>query len=361
MTKKISKRFVGLIIVGVICVLFLLSLFIKIDQKIKGPARLAAQSEWFLSQPDLDKIITTTIHHDTEQIGQFSLFHFDRPDYVEFSIKQDLKPGEQVLAGDIVATLFSHEDQMRLAELSGQLMQSKARLLALQTGAKQTYQEEMSRALEYAKAELAAYKPVLQREKELHQKKLISDQQLEIVQSQYDLYEINVELQEARLLSARTGEKSEEVQIIRSQIETFSDQIELLNKKFNAARIKTPMSGTIVEADREKGELLHICSIDKMVAQIPVQESEIRYIKPGSKILLAISSSQNRIRECTVTNIDQQAQQINLKSMYMVTALIDNTDHTISPGMTALVEISAGNTTLWELLKRSWITFRFNK
>jgi hypothetical protein len=335
------------------------ALFVKFDYKIKGPARLVAYSEWTLSNVEQDKLISNHVYNGVQNQHDIMLFHFERPDFVRFSLNTELHQGDLVREGDIIAHFMSSNDALHLAELTGLLKQAKANLAALETGEKQAFQQEASEALAYAKAELQAYEPVLKRQIELHEKNLISDQDLEIAQAQYDLYKINVSVQEARLQSVKTGEKEEAISIIEAQAKSISDQLAIFQEKIDAASIKSPIHGIIVQPDHALAELCHICELDSMVVQMPVKLSELKNVKIGDPMTINVPGSD--IINVKVSNINQSATFINLKPMYLVSTVVPNPNYRIKHGMTGNVEIKTGKSTLFDIIAESWTSFRFNK
>ena len=224
---------------------------------------------------------------------------------------------------------------------------------------KQAFQQEASQALTYAKAEVAAYEPVLERAKMLHEKNLISDQELEVTQAQYDLYTINVSVQEARLQSVKTGQKEEAILVIEAQAKAVSNQLDIYQEKLDAAAIKSPVKGMLVQPDRTNAELCHICELDSMIVQMPVKASEVKNIGIGAPMIVNVSGTENV--ELYVSGIDYGATMVMAQPMYIVSAVLPNPDYSIKHGMTGNVEITTGKSTLLKMLAESWTSFRFNK
>ena len=359
--NRISRKTLGFITLSTLLVLSAIALFIKFDHKITGPARFVAYSEWILVNSEQDKLQSNHYYNGLQNRHDMVLFHFERPDFVQFSLNADLQFGTMVNEGEVVAQFLSSEDAIRLAELSGEVTESRASLSALETGEKEALQREASEALTYAKAELAAYEPVLKRQKELHAKNLISDQELEISQAQYDLYSINVSVQKARLQSSQTGQKVETIAIIEAEIDAVSKQLELFQKKLDASSIKSPVHGILVQPDRANRELCHICEIDSMIVQMPVKASDIQHVEIGMPMIVNVPGSTNKAEELSVRGIDFNASMINLQPMYIVSAVLPNTDRRVKHGMTGNIEIIAGQATLLDMLSQSWKSFRFNK
>jgi hypothetical protein len=175
--KRIQNRLL-LIIAVCAAILLLISVFVEFDQSVNNPCRFIAQREWELSHSDPDKLISRLINNETFNVQQFSLHHFSRPDYIDFTLISEIEHGSELKKGETVATLVSHEDRMRFTDLANRLKQARYQLKILQTGQKPALQEEAKRSLEYAQAELEAFTPQLERTRELFRKKLASKQKL---------------------------------------------------------------------------------------------------------------------------------------------------------------------------------------
>ncbi len=358
--KKLSRKSTGLAVVLALAVLFLISLLVKFETTLKGPGRFVATSEWTLVQVEQDKVQSNLMYNGTKQQSEINLFQFNRPDYVHLKLRQGIFVGSWVEKGTLIANLTSHEDEIRLAGLRGELHQAQANMEALRTGAKEALQQEMSQAVEYAKAQVAAYEPILERQKELYEKQLISEQQYDSARAQYDLYKIQVDLQTARLQAAKTGEKQEALEILQAQINSLSNQLEVLNEKLSAESIRTPISGIVVQPDRSVGELVHICNTDTMVIQMPVRDSKIHSVQMGMTLDANAPGSGERFR-ATVSGISHNVTLVNLQPMFMVNAQLSNPDRRLIHGMTGNMRISTGSTYWWQMLQQAWTNYRFNK
>ncbi len=358
--KKPGKT-LGISTLAIILIICIVALVVKFEYKIKGPGRFIAKVEWTLVQIEQDKLQSNLIFHGERRNDQVYLFHFDRPDYVHLSLTPNIVIGQKIQAGEVTARFISTEDKIRLAALQGELKEAGASLAAFNTGAKEAYQKQVEEALQYAKAELAAFEPVLERQKVLFEKQLISEQELETAQAQYDLYKINVSLQEARLQTAKTGAKAEQIAVIQAKVAAVAQQLEIFNEKLDAESIKCPINGTIVRPNRSTGELVHVCGLDTMVVEMPVKASEIKYVKPGMKLTAYVSGSEENVIKTKVSSVDRNATFINLQPMYLITALVANDGDDIYNGMTGYMEISTGKTSVPEILGRAWAEFHFNK
>lgn len=359
--RKRPKKIIPLTAAAVLIIVTLISIFVPFNDTVTGPGCLAAQAEWTVLQAEQDKLQTRLVYNDLNAAASVALFHVNRPDYLLFSVKEGLAVGDRLAADEIVAQLSSIEDRLRLAAVMGQLEQANAQLAALRTGAKRPLQEEADQALQYARAQLAAYEPILRRQQELFAQKLISSQEYEIVKAQFDLYQIDVALKEAQLKTARTGEKAEVLAVAEAQIRTAGSQLELLQKKASAEIVRTPIAGVLAAPDAAVGELLHVCKTDTLVMQMPVKATEVQYVKPGQKVIVHITGLGKQKQAVSVIGISPNSRMVHLQPMYIATAYLDNSDQKLLPGMTGTFVILTDQITLSAMVSRSWKNFRFNK
>lgn len=280
----------------------------------------------------------------------WSLIHFERPDFVNVSILADLAVGQQVGEGQAIGLKSSLEDQYRIAAVRGLLQQAQANYALLDTGAKEPLQQEARESLEYARAELEAYKPILTRQKELYEKQLISEQELEITEAQYQLYKINVSLQEARLKGTRTGEKDEALAVADANLKTLSQQLDLLEQKAVSDTIVSPIQGIIVPPDRKVGELFHVCNMDSMILQMPVAQTTINRIREKMSISINVPGMRDSTISAKINYISPIATMVNTSPMFMVTATLPNPQSLLYHGMTGTMSIRIGRLSLLERL-----------
>ena len=344
-----------------ILIVIITVLLVPIDYQIKGPGRLIANAEWTLVQLEQDKLQSNLIFQGVKKHDQISLFHFDRPDYINISMMPNNLIGDRISAGDVMAKLVSAEDKIRLSSLQGELDEAQASLASLNTGAKEAFQIEGQQALHYAKSQVEAHQLVLDRQKELFQKQLISEQELETSQAQYELLKINVSLQQARLQATKTGEKMEEIAVIEAEMRAAENQINVFRQKLEAETIKVPIDGILVQPDRALGELCHICNLDTIIIQMPIKASEVQFVKSGMPIEIHIAGLKNNLINANVHSVDRNAMQVNGQPMYLATAMVVNENDDIHNGMTGYMKINAGRIGPWTLLNRAWNNFQFNR
>jgi len=349
--NKINLVLYFVVFIGAIIVLTVL---IKFDNVLKCPCRFVAHSEWTLVQNEPDKIMSVIRNNDSNIIQHFNMMHISRPDLIDFNFNNDILKKGFIKQGEAVANIYSYEDNIRLSGLQGQLDQAKADLSVLMTGEKPAVRQEALQALNVAKAELSAYTPQVERMKNLYLKKLVSERELEIAESTFELYKLNVSLAEARLKSVETGAKHADITKIKTVAADYENQINILQKKLQAQSIVAPISGVLRESYLDNSMLFGVNKVDTLIVQILVREHQLKYIEKDLPVKIYFNSILGRVDSSRIYALSKTAETIYEKPMYIIQAKISNQDLSVLPGMTGVAKIKTGRTDFYQLLKREW-------
>ena len=342
-----------LILIGsLLTVLVLFMVLFKLPYTVKSPCRFVAQGEWSLSQLEPDKLSARLVRNDSNKVQSFRLLQFDRQDFIQFALGADIHHGLSVQKGQPIGNIVSSENQLRLANLLGELEKARANLDYLGTGEKKSVQAEARQALEYAKAELAAFLPELKRKRQLYEQALISKEEWEIAEANHELYKLNIALQEARLNVVQSGEKAEGIQLIEADASRLEDQIEVMQQKLAYETVQTPISGVITDSEIET-VLCRVSKIDTIVIQIPVEAEQRKYLEIDQRIKIHTLDGYI-VFMGTVDAIGNRARMINGRPMFIVTSQIENPERKLLPGMTGYAKIYCEQVTLFERIRRAW-------
>jgi len=98
--------------------------------------------------------------------------------------------------------------------------------------------------------------------------------------------------------------------------------------------------------------LLLVDELDTMVAQIPVEEAKIQYVKRGNDIKILVPGLEKKLLIGNVDLIGKNAQFLNGKVMFIVRVIIENPENKLMPGMTGNVKIYCDRITVKTFLRR---------
>ncbi len=343
----------ALIVLAILVLVVFLLISIKVPHKIKTPCRFLSQAEWSLQLNQTEKFLSRYTENFGTLNDQFDLLQFDRLDFVKFRLNPGFQIGQWVEQDDSLGMIYSSENHLRLADLSSRLLSLQAELRSVQSGEKAAVIEEAEKAFEYAQEQLSAFKPEFERKKELRQRHLISEQDFEQAQATFKLYQINTELHKARLEAVRTGEKKEQIQIIRAQVNGLCEQIKLLEKKISNETIVTPIPG-VITSPRDSTMLCRVEKVDTLVCFIPVAEHELKYVEKGQRINIQSNSADIDLSACTVDEIGNRVYIINTQPTFIVKSLLQNPRLAIHSGSTGSAEIIGPSISILELLKNTF-------
>ncbi len=344
----------------VILILAIMSGFIKTNKTHIFPCLFLAQAEWSVHMDDPEKLYMELTRNDKNLVDRFSCFHFSRPDLVHFKLLPNITFGTPIRAGQVIAQIHSKEDEYRIETIKAELEQTRAELQMLKVGEKIELQQEAEQELEYARAQIKAYKPQLERKKEMYNSSLISIEELELAEATFRLLQINAELQTAKLKATQTGEKPEYIQYIQTELEGFEKQYSILEMKNQAKQITSPVSG-IVSDGNKAGLVCQVNKTDTLIVKIPVSESLIGRVKTDQKIKIALPYNNYESRECQILEIGNQAHFINGQSIFYLLCSIANPENIIKTGSTGIAKINFGPVPLYQRFIEQWNNYKVRK
>lgn len=139
--------------------------------------------------------------------------------------------------------------------------------------------------------------------------------------------------------------------VTKAQIAVENAQIALAD-----ANVRAPITGTIIEKDVERGQLivsatgnvsggtvlLKMADLSLVQVQTLVDETDIGKIQPGQRATVTVDAYPNQPFEGTVIKIEPKADTVQNVTMFPVQVHIANRQGLLRPGMSAEVEIHIG-------------------
>ncbi len=348
MSEKIKNKI--FYIIGSIVILIILIITIKFPYSIKVPCQIVGQMEWALIQIEPDKLLSKIYDNREDRILNFTLLQFAREDFVQFqqfSIEEN-----RINKDDAIANITSLENQLTLANLSGELEKACKNLAMVTAGEKEALQEEAEHAIELAEIQFAAYEPQYARNKELFENNLISSTEWEITRATYDGFKSNIALKKARLEVMRTGEKKEILQYMTVQIEQISNQVQLMKTKMALGNIRSPFDG-LISYPTQDSIICLVENVDSLLCKLPVPAAELRYVVQGQGISIRLFET-GMEHQAEVLRIGHHGKLINGTPSYILTGYLNSTSDDAAPGMTGIAQVQCGSVTLLEHLFRSF-------
>lgn len=306
-----------------------------------------------------------------------------------------VEEGQLVQAGDLVAEIDSTQLQAKKAQVEAQVKMAEEAIelqkkvtdanVEQASGAFQAAQAQLNKAregardqeVEQAKAYYEMMEKTYARVEKLYDKGAISAQkkdeaetQLKVAKEQYSMAQEGAREQDVEAAQGLASQASGalnaanasrlQVQLAKEKYQEALAGLAEVNSLIADTKIVAPKSGTIVELNCEKGELVSsgmpiatIADLEKMTLQINVYESDLSQIYIGRKVEVRFKVTGDQIFEGSVKRISpkprfaaQKAtnnQEDDVLAYEVKVVIADLGQEQVYPGMTAYVQFAQEN------------------
>ncbi|GEM_PF-487319 len=326
---------------------------VKIPFSISSHAQIFHGKEWVLTKDQGGRISASLYDRINGRTENYRLHQFERQDAVRFELNNTIVPGSFVKQGDTVGHISSAQLRRDLVTLSGDLQVTRASLDLYKTGEKEAVIEEARNRLAYAKQQVEGHSILLERTKELHNRNLISDEELDIAVQQNRLYEIDILIAEAQLQSALTGAKDEQITYLETRIATLEEEIRSLQQTIDDYTYLSPIDG-IVYHTFSHDTLALIGDPEYYLAVIPVSFNYRPYISVDQEVELRIPGNNIVKRNAQIRSIGNTVRVMNGGQYFIINAVLENdgADDEYLPGILASASIKTEPVTMREYFLR---------
>ncbi|TVQ44954.1 MAG: hypothetical protein EA362_09285 [Saprospirales bacterium] len=335
------KKYTFILMFFVIAMFAASFLPVDVPYSITTRAIVQPSQSWELTRlPDgsLSSLVRNELSGSIESYG---VTEFRRGDVVSFQINQDLFTKKYINAGDTVGFLYSNDEQMRLAELKGEVEVIEAEINYYLAGEKETYLQSVRKEINLAQEALNKAEIVYQRSRRMMTDTLVSIEEYELDRHELEARKIALELAKSRLNVALSGDKPERILWLETRKKALSSQIAQLINRMEKLTMLSPMDGKIV-LDRNyisRDVLLRVVDTTSFVGIAPVLIRDLKYLEIGSKVELRSSSNGQRLLG-EVMDFNNVAEILNGEVVVYLTFLMKNEDIDIIPGSMIEVDIT---------------------
>jgi membrane fusion protein, multidrug efflux system len=301
---------------------------------------------------------------------------------IEALIKEE---GDAVSPGEVIARLDSREARIQLQQAQAELDGARGKLV--QAESEVTYHTERHKGeLPQAEAALAGHRHNLEdaqaltekttadwnRTKSLFERQLISAQELAhadiaMRQAQAKLYALREKIKEGEAALELVRINGREVAIKEANLNVRSAEVRRaeadladLRRKLELMTIVSPVRGTVAKKNARPGEVVQrgqpifmLVDASRFWVEANVEETEIRFVKPGSRVTIRVDSYPGRdfagkvaeLGEATVSEFSLFSPQkltgqfIKSTQRLPVKISVANPDNLLKIGMLAVVWI----------------------
>lgn len=345
-----SVKKTALLLFLIILAVVIYFLPVNLPLNLSARAKILPASEWIVARNDNGQIFTRLFDNRSGLSKNYSVSNFERGDDVRLIFRSDLKINSFVTTKDTIAKLYSNEIERQLTALKGSLEVAKASLKLNQTGDKASLVKMAEEQLAFQKKNAEEQRKILFRQEQLYQKKLISQEEYEISKGTAELNDLQIAIANANLETVRTGEKTEQIDFINSQIKSFENEIAILEKRTADFNIVPAIDGTISKLSIGD-TLLIIQNTDDYFLMIPVNLKNQKYISIGEQVSFYSGADQTEFYG-KIISINNSVEYLLGEPVIIVTAEIKNDNQPLNTGLITECKIHCGNMSIADHIKR---------
>jgi hypothetical protein len=332
------------------------SVSVPLPYSVTASGIVFPSARWALTKGTDGQLVGNLFNYATGLSEGFSVTHFARGEAVRIEIHPAVAAFGRVAVGDTVASVYSTEAEERLAELTGELSVAQAALASGSAGEKEPLVEGLEHQLDRATAAATHQHRELDRISRLFEEKLIPQQEYEGAQSAADLADAEVAIARSQLQAAKSGEKPEEIQLHRSNIDALSRQINVLENRLSSFTITSPLEGT-VSRGMSPDTLLVVSDARSLVLLIPVSWEEYEYASKARQVTVEFQGS-SKGTTAELESFQPEVHLIGGEPAVAATALVPEAPVGLVPGMVTRCVIHCEPLTILERLKRLVLSAR---
>jgi len=315
-------------------------------------AKIYPVKEWKLLRGTEEGFWSQTYNYETDALGDFKNYRFERGDIAELEIRKDLVFDAPVNENDTVAYIQSFFIQNEITRLSNLRDVETANRSVVSTGEKQSMIEQAERQYDYALQQLDLEKKNFARQERLFRDSVITPADFDIYENTLKLAEINTHVAHDALMSLKTGEKDPVVNLSDQTIIAYEKEIKRLETQKAQYTIVTPISG-LLSYNTEIGGIIKVSDISNLLLKIPVAYQHSSYLKSLYKV--TFSTPDNKITvNAAFKGFDENINLIQNQQFVIARAITTEATPGIYPGMIVQCRIYCDRVRLLEYLKRNF-------
>ncbi len=340
---------------GLILLLVLVAgVFVPVDLPygFESTAKVYPLQRWELRKNTDGSLVSSLHNYLSGQMSQYASYQFDRGDVVHIRFFPESESQHMVDSGQMVASIHSNMLEEKLVQLQNQLKVENALLATEITGEKIEILNSLKELLSLAKEELSYQKTQLDRAQKMFADGLIAASDLETIQQAYNQAEIKVQLANENISVSATGEKPEQINLIRSRIQSLENEIAFQKATSERYAIYSPIHGRLSFQTGIEGDQLFVDDIDQHVLFVPVKLKDRDFINQNTRIELDIMGVDTLV-EARFEKLMDQVQIFNNQAVVIAKASINSSIAELVTGMPVRCKVHCGDVQPLEYMRRS--------
>jgi putative peptide zinc metalloprotease protein len=349
---------------AIIIVLFLFLFLVKMELKVGNLCEIYALESYTLRGSPDGTVTEELFQGGSEERKSINLLKLFSTDYAAINLVTKVKEGEGIEKGMIVAELSSASYLSDLEQTQAVLKKAQEYYALLKKGPREESIQQAKDKVAQTQTELELNEKELKRFSDLHEKNLISNQELEKAETEHSILSKELEIAKSELKILKNGARPEELKMAGAEIEELQAKTDFLEAQVLASQIKSPISGVVTSLSSEKNSSpsfgsfgLSIANLDSMWVLMKVSEKDWDVLKEGQNVKLKVQSYPFSSFWGKVFKISQKAEKDLAKNVFRVDCKIENENHLLKPGMSGYAKIYCGKRNIFNLLTRRIVSY----
>src|ERR1700685_1176474 len=267
-----------------------------------------------------------------------------------------VEKGDQVKEGQVLVRLEHQEFQASYEQALGAVYNAKAYLEELQHGSRPEEVQQAQHNLDEAQATLVNDKLTLDRTKELGAAGVVSKQALDDATAKFESDQQRVNSLEKAFQLMKIGPRAEEIDRAKGALAQAQGQLDYAKSQLDAAVIRAPVSGTILDRTAEKGELItaqfasaaaggpqgsvvSLADLNDIQVELDIAQADFARLEPKQKGIVTTDAYPDRKYNGEIAQISPEANR--QKATVQVKVQVLNPDEYLRPKMTHTMKFLA--------------------
>ena len=267
-----------------------------------------------------------------------------------------VEKGDKVQEGQVLVRLEDDEFRAQYNQASGAAAAAQAFYEELLHGSRPEEVAQAQHNLDEARATLANDKLTLDRTRDLYGQGVVSKQALDDATARFDSDQQRVNSLEKTFQLSKIGPRAEEIARAKGQLAQAEGQAAYSKSLLDATVIRAPVSGTILERNAEKGELItaqfassaeggpqgsvaSLADLNDIQADLDIAQDDFAKLGPKQKAIVTVDAFPDLKWDGVIAEISPEANR--QKATVEVKVQILNPDMHLRPEMNTTVRFLA--------------------
>lgn len=352
MRYRYSKHIALILVLGAIVSLFFMP--IKVPFSFRTTALVHPLKKWSLRTDQDGNFFGELKNFQTGAIEQSTSYRFERGDIATLQVNGNVTNNSKVHQGDTLGYLYSRLVEERYQRLINQLAVEQRQLQSSLAGEKEEVVQNLQQKLVLAEQQLDLMKKNFERMQVLYSDSVITSAQFEDAESQYLSAITNVDIAKSNYQIALTGDKPENIALIRENIARYNKEIIFLEGTKQQYVLVSPINGKLILNQHLPKQVDYISIMDTsaFVIYIPIRFQYRQYLDDNMRFEFTVPGTDQPL-EAEVVDISDRVELINSHQVLFVKALIVNQSPLIMPGLSVQSRFIGEPITIREYVQRT--------